>query len=582
MANVSENDLKNEIGDMSERFPQLQDSDLFVAWFLKCLVTENEDEAIRSLVGGARDKNLDAIHIDEQSKMVCFVQGKYRQRTMGIAERRSDVTAFAHLAQEFSDADAFASYVTDLDPSVLSRAEAAHKCVRSRGFRMQFYFVTTGRCSAALAQEAQRLVRQAAKTASIEVIDGKRVLRLLSDYLDGVAPPVPLLELEIESGQGIKLDGVLQRFDSGTKIESWVFPVNVRHIAEMYEQSGIRLFARNVRGFLGETSINKNMERTLEKEPENFWYYNNGITIVCDSAEKLSRGGRNIIRLVNPQVINGQQTTRTLHKQNAGGNSKATVLVRVISVPRENEEDSSRFENLVSKIVAATNWQNSIRASDLMANDRKQIEIERNLRKLDYQYVRKRQSKSEARRHAGMRHKFFLKKEELAQAVAACDLDPSVVREGKEQLFEERHYAQIFPNADPYYYLPRHWLVFDVSRKARGYPSRAYAKWLVAHFLWQRLQKLLTTRQLKRVFVEKDFPSLLPVCNAAFKGAIAFYYTRRGRGETAIDVSSFFKRRGLHLDFERFWKRSNGRYRAIFRRAFDRFETELHKAAAAE
>ena len=109
MANVSENDLKNEIGDMSERFPQLQDSDLFVAWFLKCLVTENEDEAIRSLVGGARDKNLDAIHIDEQSKMVCFVQGKYRQRTIGIAERRSDVTAFAHLAQEFSDADAFAS-----------------------------------------------------------------------------------------------------------------------------------------------------------------------------------------------------------------------------------------------------------------------------------------------------------------------------------------------------------------------------------------------------------------------------------------------------------------------------------------
>ncbi len=264
------------------------------------------------------------------------------------------------------------------------------------------------------------------------------------------------------------------------------------------------------------------------------------------------------------------------------GNSKATVLVRVISVPRENEEDASRFENLVSKIVAATNWQNSIRASDLMANDRRQIEIERNLRKLDYQYVRKRQSKSEARRHAGMRHKFFLKKEELAQAVAACDLDPSVVREGKEQLFEERHYGQIFPNADPYYYLPRYWLVFDVSRKARGFPSRAYAKWLVAHFLWQRILKLLTTRQLKRVFAENDFPSLLTVCNAAFKGAIAFYYTRRGTGETAIDVSSFFKRRGLHWDFERFWKRSDGRYRAIFRRAFDRFETELHKAAVAE
>ena len=48
----------------------------------------------------------------------------------------------------------------------------------------------------------------------------------------------------------------------------------------------------------------------------------------------------------------------------------------------------------VSKIVAATNWQNAIKASDLMSNDRRQIDLERNLRKLDYQYLRKRQSKS--------------------------------------------------------------------------------------------------------------------------------------------------------------------------------------------
>ena len=39
----------------------------------------------------------------------------------------------------------------------------------------------------------------------------------------------------------------------------------------------------------------------------------------------------------------GQQTTRILH-QHAARNLKATVLVRVISVPRESEQDSSRFE----------------------------------------------------------------------------------------------------------------------------------------------------------------------------------------------------------------------------------------------
>ena len=105
-----------------------------------------------------------------------------------------------------------------------------------------------GKTSNALASEADRIARQADIFTSIEVFDGKRVLRLLSDYLDGVAPPVPLLELEMESGHSVKLGGVLQRFDGNTGIESWVFPVNVRHIAQMYEEAGIRLFARNVRG----------------------------------------------------------------------------------------------------------------------------------------------------------------------------------------------------------------------------------------------------------------------------------------------------------------------------------------------
>lgn len=57
-------------------------------------------------------------------------------------------------------------------------------------------------------------------------------------------------------------------------------------VAEMYELAGIRLFARNVRGFLGNTEINRGMEQTLRKEPEHFWYYNNGVTIVCDDASK--------------------------------------------------------------------------------------------------------------------------------------------------------------------------------------------------------------------------------------------------------------------------------------------------------
>jgi hypothetical protein len=582
MNNVTEQDLKTEIRDMRERFPRLQDSDLFVAWFLKCFVTENEDEAIAALVGGSKDKSLDAIFIDEPAKMVFIVQGKYRQRIDAGTEHRSDVTAFADLAHIFEDDEAFASYIEGLETAAAGKAEAARKRLHSRGYRLQLYYVTTGRCSPSLIDETERVVRQGNSTASIDIIDGKRTLRLLADYLDGVAPPVPLLELEIENGQGIKLDGVLQRFDGHTRIESWVFPVGVWHIAEMYEQSGIRLFARNVRGFLEETAVNKNMEATLLNEPDYFWYYNNGITIICDQAEQLNRSGRKMMRIVNPQVINGQQTTRTLHKK-ATKETKATVLVRVISVPRDSDEESNRFDKLVTKIVAATNWQNAIRASDLMSNDRRQIDLERNLRKLDYQYLRKRQSKGEARRHAGVRHRFLVTKEELAQAVAACDLDPSILRQGKERLFEERFYDQVFPNADPSYYLPRYWLVSYAAFAARGYPERGYAKWVVTNFVWKSVSNVLGTRHQRELFIRANergnFDSLTKIFNAAYKAVIKFYRARRGVGDKAMDVSRFFQRKGLDRDFESYWPRNAGNSKSQFSTALKAFKEEIKEVA---
>ena len=580
MAQVTEKDLKAEVEDMRQRYHALKDDDLFVAWFMKCFVTDTEGEGVASLVGGSKDKSLDAVHIDEAARKVFIVQGKYRQKANGATEKRSDVLAFADLARSLTDDEAFRAYRKDLAAAAAGKAEEARKRIKSRAYRLQLYFVTMGKCSAPLVKEAESTVRRTSADADIDVIDGKRVLRLLSDYLDGVAPPVPLLEIEIESGQGVTLSGVLQRFDQRTKIESWVVPVAVDQIARMYESAGIRLFARNVRGFLGDTQINRNMKETLETEPEYFWYYNNGITVICDSAEQVSRSGNKVLRLVNPQIINGQQTTRTLHEC-AGKNGKATVLVRVISVPRETEHDAQRFESLVSRIVAATNWQNAIRASDLMANDRRQIEIERNLRKLDYQYLRKRQSKGEAKRNAGVKHRFIITKEELAQVVAACDLDPLVVREGKEQLFEERYYGSVFPKSDPDYYLPRYWLGKHVSKKAKGFPERAYAKWLVLHFMWQRLSPVLGKRtQRQRFRVESEwrlFRTLSRSVDAVFRAASGYYRANRGSGAKQVDPSVFFKRSGHHQELEKFWRKASNKHKASFEKAFSAFSDEMDR-----
>lgn len=47
---------------------------------------------------------------------------------------------------------------------------------------------------------------------------------------------------------------------------------------------GNRLFDHNIHNPLSLTPINNELVETLTEEPSNFWYFNNGITILCDSA----------------------------------------------------------------------------------------------------------------------------------------------------------------------------------------------------------------------------------------------------------------------------------------------------------
>jgi hypothetical protein len=581
---LSEKELSRELAEYRDRYPNLGNDELFVLWFLRAFVTESESAAASALCGGAGDKGIDAVFIDDASCIVFLVQGKFREKIAARAEHRNDVVGFAQIAVTITAEDAgFERLAKDLSPDAQRKIKDARSRISGRGYSLQMFYVTTGRCSKNLQDEASRIVRSAKAAASFQLFDGKRVLLLLSDYFDGVAPPVPSLDLQLESGGGVRTSGVFSRYDRKTDIESWVFSMTGSALGELFDRAGTRLFARNIRGFLGSTEINRGMEATLAKEPELFWYFNNGVTIICDDAKQESSRGQNVLRVTNPQVINGQQTTRTLARVSQKSN-RASVLVRVIRVPRETGTSGNHFETLVSKIVSATNWQNAIRPSDLMSNDRRQIEIERQLRKLNYFYLRKRMTKGEARRVNGTRHLRIVKKEEFAQAVAGCDLDPAVVREGREHLFEEGLYDQIFPNADPHYYLARYWLLRQVTTVARGDRQRVYAKWLVLHLVWSSLAPLCRARSGVEAFsraCERKKAEVVNPLNRAidtmFADALRFYRSKRGAGKDAVDVSTFFKRRKLPSEFERFWQRRGNPAREKFSRSWASFKGAIEK-----
>jgi hypothetical protein len=566
-------DLDAELAELRGRYPQLNGADVFTAWFLKAYVTDNDNDAIEAVAGGAGDKGIDAVLIDENARAVFIIQTKYRESIGKKPEGRNDVLGFARLAEAISGDEraGFAELAGTMEPHTRGLATRARQRVKRDGYRLWLYYVTLGKVSSALEKDAVAIVRKAPGSPSIEILAGQRLLSLLRDYLDGAAPPIPTLDLEMEKSPGVTVNGILQRYDKENEIESWVFSMRGSAIAQLFNANGVRLFARNIRGFIGEnTPVNRGMSTTLINEPDHFFYYNHGITIVCDRAEKRSSKGRDILRVSNPQIINGQQTSRMLAAREDASH-KATVLVKVIQVPR-GDGTSEGFDNLISRIVQGTNWQNAIRPSDLMSNDRRQIELERGLRKLGYAYLRKRQTKSEAKAQFRGKHYKVLKKEEIAQAVAGCELDPVVARSGKDHLFDEDLYPRIFGSTDPDYYLCRYWLFYAVTYWAKGYPQRGYAKWLVLGFIWDHLEPYLRSARHARSFrtlserYDDELSKVLGAgINRTYSAALKYYNANKGRGERSQDISLFFRgKKGRGKEFAEGWSK-----RARSRRLFE-------------
>jgi hypothetical protein len=213
------------------------------------------------------------------------------------------------------------------------------------------------------------------------------------------------------------------------------------------------------------------------------------------------------------------------------------------------------------------------------------VEIERELRKRGYQYLRKRQSKSEARRLVGNASYHQLSKFDLAKAVAACELEPDVVLEGKEKLFEE-HYSQIFCSSSSAFCLSRYWLMRHMRRAVRVDPRYKYGQWLTLNFAWNLTRTYIASGEGERQFryssekCSKPVECMCMVLEQIYRSVIEFYRLKRGRGVEEKAPNAFFKDAHRNNQFRSFWRSSrNSSRRQKTQRFLQKFKRSLSEVS---
>ena len=139
-------------------------------------------------------------------------------------------------------------------------------------------------------------------------------------------------------------------------------------IAELYRRHKSRLFALNLRNYIGDNATNRGIRETATQQPDEFFFFNNGLSALANSIRPDSDEPRKVI-CESFSVINGAQTIRSLAKaqtNNRDALRDVQVLIRVSQLDRKRSQREQAFLDNVTKF---NNTQNAIKLSDFRSND---------------------------------------------------------------------------------------------------------------------------------------------------------------------------------------------------------------------
>jgi hypothetical protein len=205
--------------------------------------------------------------------------------------------------------------------------------------------------------------------------------------------------------------------------------VNGEVLYDLYARHKNALFSANLRDFLGTRkasgNVNNRIKETAEKAPDNFFVFNNGITLVTKKADLQDKH----LRLHGVSVVNGAQTTGAVHEAGRERAANVSVLARIIVV------DDQR---MIPMIVAANNTQNAIVAWDRRSNDPVQIRIKQEFESRGVEYIH--------RRDYTRKSATSIFADQVGQMLCAFGGDLQTAIRAKAEIFEsDDTYNRVFP-----------------------------------------------------------------------------------------------------------------------------------------
>lgn len=317
-------------------------------------------EAAAAITDGTNDNGIDAVHIDQVHSRIILVQSKWDgsgNGTLGLGDARNFIAGFKDLTDE--KYDRFNAKMKPWQPG-LSDAFS------DPSIAFLLIVATTGQTTLAAPVRAA-----------------------FNDMLEEVNNPQPLAELELLGlqelhtlisqgleGKRIDLDVVLENWGVVTEpYEAYYGTVSAPVIAKWFERYGSKLFSQNIRNALGDTTVNESITETLCARGEHFWYFNNGVTVLCDKIAKRPKGLASRVygdfALQGASVVNGAQTVASIYnarRKNSGAAEGARVWVRFISL-------EGCPEDFAKSVTRATNTQNTVDSRDFVALDPEQSRL---------------------------------------------------------------------------------------------------------------------------------------------------------------------------------------------------------------